>query len=157
VKVTRPATLTRKVPNTTSQHNSTPALRAAAATDVAHQRDGDQEMPSDDEDGYDQEEDRQPGRRKRHKARTFRNVDLPGLPGSMSKWQGVYLPRWFQYIATVDNIWNLGHPEHLATAQTLWCHLMPNVRHTLALSDKPVFYLVYFLLFYCPMTNLFYS
>ena len=140
-----------------SQPNSTHGLHPAAATNVAHQHGSDQEMPSDDddEDGCDQEESHQPGRRQRHKARTFRNVDLPGLPGSMSQWHAVYLPRWFQYIAMLDNIWNLAHPAHLDTAQTIWNRKMTDVPHTLALNDEPVFYLVYSLLLYHSLLTFF--
>ncbi|KIM61419.1 hypothetical protein SCLCIDRAFT_25907 [Scleroderma citrinum Foug A] len=134
--------LTCKVPST-SQPNSTHGLRPAAATNVAHQRGGEKEMPSnDDEDGCDQEESHQPGRQQRHKAQTFHNVDLPGLPGSMSQWHAIYLPHWFQYIATLDNIWNLAHLAHLDTAQTIWNCKMTDVPHTLVLNDKPIFYLL---------------
>ena len=60
MKVTRPTTLTRKVPSTL-QHNSTHGLCPTAAT---NEHDGGQEMSSggDDEDNYDQQESRQPGR-----------------------------------------------------------------------------------------------
>ena len=148
MKVTRPSTLTRKVPGT-SQHSSTHGPCPAAAT---LERDGDQEAPSsdDDDDSHDLQEGQQPGRRKRCKARTFRNVDLPGLPGSMLTWHDGFLLLWFQYLATVDNIWNLSHPEHIATAQTIWSRMMGNIPHILASNDEPVFYLVVPVLFYCP-------
>ncbi|KIM51402.1 hypothetical protein SCLCIDRAFT_33468 [Scleroderma citrinum Foug A] len=42
----------------------------------------------------------------------------------------------------LDNIWNLAHPAHLDTAQTIWNRKMMDVSHTLALNDKPVFYLL---------------
>ena len=148
MKVTRPSTLTCKVPGT-SQCSSTHGPRPAAAT---LERDGDQEVPSsdDDNDSHDLQERQQPGRRKWRKARTFRNVDLPGLPGSMLTWHDGFLPLWFQYLATVDNIWNLSHPEHIATAQTIWSRMMGNIPHILASNDEPVFYLVVSVLFYRP-------
>ena len=104
----------------------------------------------DDDDSNDQQEGQQSGRCKRPKAWKFHNVDLPGLPGSMTKWHGEFLPHCFQYIATVDNIWSLTHLEHLTTAQAIWNHKMLDVPHTLALTDEPAFCLVSCLLFYSP-------
>ena len=139
-------TLTHKVPSM-SQHNLTHGLCPTAAT---NEHDGGQEMLSggDDKDNYDQQESWQPGIQKQHKAQMFCNVDLPGLPGSMRRWHNEFLPCWFQYIATVDNIWNLAHQEHIAVAQSLWNHKMGDIPHMLALNDKPVFYLVHSLLLY---------
>ena len=151
VKVTQPTTLTRKVPST-SHHGPTQGLHPAAATDAACQEGGDQEMQSsgDNDDSNDQQEGQQSGRHKRPKAQKFHNIDLPRLPGSMTKWHSEFLPRWFQYIATVDNIWNLTHSEHLTTVQAIWNHKMLDIPHTLALTDKPAFCLVSCLLFYSP-------
>jgi len=148
VKVTRLSTLTRKVPGT-SQCSLTHGPRPAAAT-LEH--DGDQEAPSsdDDDDSHNLQERQQPGRRKQRKAQTFRNVDLPGLLGSMLTWHNGFLLLWFQYLATVNNIWNLSHPEHIATAQTIWSRMMGNILHILASNDEPVFYLVVSVLFYRP-------
>ena len=94
-----------------SHHGPTQGLHPVAATDAAHQEGGDQEMQSsgDDDDRNDQQEGQQSGRHKRPKAQKFHNIDLPGLPGSMTKWHGEFLPHWFQYIATADNIWSLTH------------------------------------------------
>ena len=85
----------------------------------------------------------------------FHNVDLPGLPGSMSQWHAVYLLHWFRYIATLGNIWNLAHLAHLDTAQTIWNCKMMDIPHTLALNDKSIFYLVYSLLLYCSLLTFF--
>ena len=146
MKVTRPTTLTCKVPSTL-QHNSTHGLHPTAAT---NEHDGGQEMLSsgDGKDGYDQQESWQPGRWKWYKAWTFCNVDLPGLPGLMRRWHGEFLLCWFQYITTVNNIWNLAHQEHIAAAQSLWNHKMGDIPHMLTLNDEPVFYLVCSLLLY---------
>ncbi|KIM60197.1 hypothetical protein SCLCIDRAFT_124796 [Scleroderma citrinum Foug A] len=60
----------------------------------------------------------------------------------MTKWHSEFLPCWFQYIATVDNIWSLTHSEHLTTAQAIWNCKMSDVPHTLALTDEPAFCLL---------------
>ena len=135
-----------------SHHGPTQGLHPVAATDAAHQEGGDQEMQSsgDDDDRNDQQEGQQSGRHKRPKAQKFHNIDLPGLPGSMTKWHGEFLPHWFQYIATVDNIWSLTHSEHLTTVQAIWSRKMSDIPHTLALTDEPAFCLVSCLLFYSP-------
>ena len=72
-------------------------------------------------------------------------MDLPGLPGSLPTWWDAFLPHWFLYIATNDNIWQLDHPDHLAVARKIWNRKMP-IHQTLALRDEPVFSLVNFLL-----------
>ena len=80
-------------------------------------------------------------RGKKTRARKFRNEDLPGLPASMSKWRDSFLPRWYYYISTVDNIWQLDHPTHVTIAQNIWDRKV-SFEHTVALRNEPVFSLV---------------
>ena len=84
--------------------------------------------------------------------RKFRNEDLPGLPGSMAVWHEVFLPRWFQYLSTIDNIWKLDHPEHVVVAQAIWDRKV-KVKHVVAARGEPVFFLVSCLLI-LTITNL---
>ena len=161
-------TLTRKVNNApTSSHSSTAcgvcststqkhqATTAAvvrqpcASDDGTATRDNKQIEGSDGED----EQESQGGIQPRSRARKFRNMDLPGLPGMMLMWRDVFLPHWFQYLATNENVWQIDHPDHLAIAQKIWNRKMP-IHQTLALQDEPVFYLVIFLLLWYTITNI---
>ena len=97
-----------------------------------------------DGDGDEDEDDNDRGRQgggKKTRARYFRNEDLPGLPVTMSKWHDFFLPRWYYYISTINNIWKLDHPDHVAIAQEIWNRKV-SFPHTIALRDDPVFYLV---------------
>ena len=158
MKVTRPHTLTRKVNNaptsscSTTTHGAcstcTQKRQAAAAAAICQPHaSGQGTVTCDNEEieGGGDDEDEQGDIRPRSRARKFHNVDLPGLPGSLSTWWDAFLPRWFLYIATNDNIWQLDHPDHLAVAQKIWNRKMP-IHQMLALRDEPVFSLVNFLL-----------
>lgn len=81
------------------------------------------------------------GRQKGIRACKFRNEDLPGLLGSMAVWCKAFLPCWFQYLSTVDDIWKLDHPEHVKVAQTLWDRMV-KVEHNISPCGKPVFSLI---------------
>ena len=131
MKVTQPHTLTHKVNNaptsscSTTTHGacstSTQKCQATAATAVCQPcASGQGTVTHDNEEikGGGDDEDKQGDIRLRSRAHKFRNVDLPGLPGSLSTWWDVFLPHWFLYIATNDNIWQLNHPDHLTVSHT---------------------------------------
>ena len=105
--------------------------------------DGDDDDKGEGED--DDEENQVRGRRKGVRARKFRNEDLPGLPGSMVAWREVFLPRWFQYLSTIDDIWKLDHPDHVAVAQAIWDRKV-KIKHIISAHDEPVFFLISHLL-----------
>ena len=103
--------------------------------------DNDTDVSEDDDDGQESQARRQKGIR----ARKFRNEGLPGLPGSMAVWCKIFLPRWFQYLSTINNIWKLDHPEHVVVAQAIWDRKV-KVKHVVAARGEPVFFLVSHLL-----------
>ena len=107
--------------------------------------DGDEEQEEDDDDGDDGQENQVRGRRKGVRARKFRNEDLPGLPGSMAAWREVFLPRWFQYLSTINDVWKLDHPDHVTIAQAIWDRKV-KFKHVISARDEPVFFLVSHLL-----------
>ena len=108
--------------------------------------DGDNGDNDNDNEGKDDNEENQVrGRRKGVRARKFRNEDLPGLPGSMVAWREVFLPCWFQYLSTIDDIWKLDHPDHVAVAQAIWDRKV-KIKHIISAHDEPVFFLVSHLL-----------
>ena len=106
---------------------------------------GDEEQEEDDDDGDDGQENQVRGRRKGVRARKFRNEDLPGLPGSMVAWRKVFLPCWFQYLSTIDDVWKLDHPDHVTIAQAIWDQKV-KFKHVISARDEPVFCLVSHLL-----------
>ena len=59
----------------------------------------------------------------------------------MAVWHKAFLPRWFQYLSTIDNIWKLDHLEHIVIAQAIWDRKV-KVKHVIATRGEPVFFLV---------------
>lgn len=80
------------------------------------------------------------GVRKR-KVKRYHNHDIPGYPHTLKKFRDHLLPCWYYYVATLNNPWELVHPEHVASAQSLWNKYV-RVDHEVALQDEPVFALV---------------
>lgn len=81
----------------------------------------------------------------RHVARTqsvkYHNEDLPGYPQTIKMFRDYMLPRWYLYITTLDDPWDLHHPDHVKFAQQLWTSYL-QVKHKLALRNEPVFAIV---------------
>jgi len=156
--MTFPTPTSSRSSTTHAPHSTSTQKRQAAAAAVVRQPHasghgtatrGNEQI--EDDNGEDEQES-QSDIRPRSWARKFCNVDLPGLPGLMSMWRDVFLPHWFLYLATSDNIWQLDHPDHLRTAQQIWDRKM-SIHQTLALRDEPVFSLVIFLLSLFTITN----
>ena len=106
---------------------------------------GDEEQEEDDSDSDDGQENQVRSRRKGVRVRKFRNEDLPGLPRSMAAWCKVFLPCWFQYLSTINDVWKLDHPDHITIAQVIWDRKV-KFKHVISACDEPVFFLVSHLL-----------
>ena len=73
---------------------------------------------------------------------TFNNSDLPA--GTLRNWQTFYLPTWYQHLGTLKDPWSLS--DLLPEAQRIWDKVFPDNTQTLAGTEEPIFYLVWFLL-----------
>lgn len=71
----------------------------------------------------------------------YHNEDLPGFPQSLKSFRDHVLPRWYLYVATLDDPWDLQHPDHVVFAQQLWSRYVP-VKHQLGIRNEPVFAIV---------------
>lgn len=78
---------------------------------------------------------------RRRKVKRYHNHDIPGYPASLKKFRDLLIPRWYFYVATLVDPWDLGHPDHVNLAQALWNKFI-KIDHIVALHDEPVFALV---------------
>ncbi|KIJ60589.1 hypothetical protein HYDPIDRAFT_32014, partial [Hydnomerulius pinastri MD-312] len=79
------------------------------------------------------------GRKKREKAKKYKNEDLPGLPQSMKAWKLRVVPMFRDYTATLDDPWEIA--DTVPYAQKLWSNFFPNIKHSVSYMNEPVFYL----------------
>lgn len=77
----------------------------------------------------------------RTQSEKYHNEDLPGYPLSLKLFRDHMLPRWYLYVSTLDDPWDIHHPDHVSFAQQLWTKYV-KVEHELALRNEPVFALV---------------
>jgi len=78
----------------------------------------------------------------KQKARRFRNEDLPGLPMTGAPFCDLIIPRWIFYYSSLNSVWKLAIPQHVAHVQKLWNETFLNVPCTVTLHDDPIFALV---------------
>ena len=78
--------------------------------------------------------------RKREKAMTFRNEDIPGYPGTKKQWEVRIVVMFRDYAATSSDPWELtGAVEYV---QILWNLYFLDINHTVKLKNDPVFFVV---------------
>ena len=78
--------------------------------------------------------------RKCEKAKTFKNEDLLGYPGTKKKWEERIIVMFCDYAASSSDPWELsGAVEY---AQMLWDIYFSDIRHTAKLKNDLVFFLV---------------
>ena len=61
------------------------------------------------------------------------------------------IPHWIFYYSSLNSVWKLAIPQHVAHVQKLWNETFPNVPHTVALHDNPIFALVCILFHLTPI------
>jgi hypothetical protein len=80
--------------------------------------------------------------KRKEKAKKHHNEDLPGYPDSLKNFHNQVLPCWYYYISSLNEPWDLVHPEHVHLAQLLWDRYVKVPKHVVALRDEAVFSLV---------------
>ena len=81
-------------------------------------------------------------RKKRKRAKKYRNNDLPGLLEIKELWNSCVVPMFRDYTAVSDDPWELAGA--VEQAQWLWDRYFPDIKHTVQPQNDPVFFLVWF-------------
>ncbi|KIK73528.1 hypothetical protein PAXRUDRAFT_178187, partial [Paxillus rubicundulus Ve08.2h10] len=70
------------------------------------------------------------------KAKKYKNEDLSGLPHTMKRWKAFLVPQFQDYMATLDNPWEIA--DTITYAQKLWDANIPKIKHMVRYKNDPL-------------------